>query len=116
MIRFLADENFNGKIIRGLRARNPLLDILRWQDIGREGEDDPEILEWAAAQGRVLLTHDADTMPGFVYERVTSGLSMPGIIVVNTDSSFRTVIEDLLLIGESSLDGEFENQVIYVPL
>lgn len=116
MIRFLADENFNGKIVRGLRARSPLLDILRWQDIGREGEDDPEILEWAAAQGRILLTHDADTMTGFAYDRVTSGLPMPGIIVVNTNSPFRIVIEDLLLIAESSFDDEYENQVVHVPL
>lgn len=29
MIRFLLDENFNGKIARGLRARNPDVDMLR---------------------------------------------------------------------------------------
>lgn len=116
MIRFPADENFNGKIVRGLLARNPLLDILRWQDIGPEGEDDPIILEWVAEQGRILLTHDAETMIGFAYERVELGLPMPGVIVVDSNSPFRPVIEDLLLISATSFEGEYESQVIYLPL
>ena len=32
MIRFLADENFNGRILRGVRRENPDADILRVQD------------------------------------------------------------------------------------
>ena len=32
MIRFLLDENINGKIVRGLRARQPDVD-LRWGDL-----------------------------------------------------------------------------------
>lgn len=116
MIRFLADENFNGKIVRGLRARNPLLDILRWQDVGTEGEDDPVILEWAAQRNRVLLTHDFDTMVGFGYERAASGLFMPGIVAVNPNYPVRVLIEDLQLLAESAFDDELENQVIYVPL
>jgi hypothetical protein len=32
MIRFLLDENFNGKIVGGLRARQPDVDMIRVQD------------------------------------------------------------------------------------
>ena len=32
MIRFLLDENFNGKIVRGLRAQKPKADVIRVQD------------------------------------------------------------------------------------
>lgn len=115
MIRFLTDENFNGKIVRGLRARNPTIDILHWLDIGAEGEDDPVILEWAAQQGRILLTHDFETMIGFTYDRVELGLPMPGVVAVDADLPFRRVIEDLLLIAEASNEGEHEGQVIYLP-
>lgn len=116
MIKFLADENFNGKVVRGALARNPLLDILRWQDIGREGEDDPIVLEWATKQGRILLTHDAETMVGFAYERIKTDLPMLGVVVANPDLPIRIVIQDLLLIAEASLEGEYQNQVIYLPL
>jgi predicted nuclease of predicted toxin-antitoxin system len=58
MIRFLLDENFNGKIVRGLRARRADLDMIRIQDTALYGADDRTILAWAAREGRVLLTHD----------------------------------------------------------
>jgi hypothetical protein len=32
MIRFLLDENFNGKIVRGLRTRQPDVDMIRVQN------------------------------------------------------------------------------------
>ena len=54
MLRFAADENFNGDIVRGLLRRNPKLDIVRVQDVGLSGADDPSVLQWAADQGRII--------------------------------------------------------------
>ena len=48
MLRLLTDENFNGDIIRGLLLREPDLDLVRVQDVGLAGNDDQEILAWAA--------------------------------------------------------------------
>ena len=71
MLAYLADENFHGRIVRGLRRRRAELSILRVQDIETlSGADDPAILEWAAQENRVLLTHDAATVTRFAYERV----------------------------------------------
>jgi hypothetical protein len=55
-MHWAADENFNNDIIRGLLRRKPDVDIVRVQDIGLSGADDPTVLEWAADEGRVLLT------------------------------------------------------------
>jgi len=85
MLLLVSDENFNNDIVRGLLRRNPALDIVRVQDIGLRGEEDPVILAWAANEGRVVLTHDAATMAYFAYERVKAGLSMPGVIEVADD-------------------------------
>jgi hypothetical protein len=49
MLRLLADENFNGDIVRGLMLRQPGLDLVRVQDVGLAGADDSDILAWAAA-------------------------------------------------------------------
>jgi predicted nuclease of predicted toxin-antitoxin system len=62
MIRLAADENFNNDILRGIRRRHPVTDVVRIQDEGLSGADDLTILEWAAGVGRVLLTHDVSTM------------------------------------------------------
>ena len=56
MLRLAADENFNGDIVRGLLRRNPKLDIVRVQDVGLSGADDPSVLQWAAEQGRIIVT------------------------------------------------------------
>jgi len=62
MLRLAADENFNNDIVRGLWRRESELDIVRIQEVGLSGADDPTVLEWAAREGRVLLTHDVTTM------------------------------------------------------
>lgn len=58
MLLLVADENFNNDILRGLLRRDPSLDIVRIQDIGLTHAPDPEVLEWAARENPVLLTHD----------------------------------------------------------
>lgn len=80
MIRFAADENFNHDIVRGLLRRTPHLDIVRVQDVGLSGADDATVLEWAAREGRVLLTHDVSTLTRYAYERVQAGKPMPGVL------------------------------------
>src|SRR3990172_5124193 len=57
MLRLAADENFNGDIVRGILRRNPKLDIVRVQDVGLSGADDPSVLQWAADQGRIVVAH-----------------------------------------------------------
>lgn len=43
-LRWLADENFNNDILRAPFRRNPTLDIVRVQDVGLSGVDDPTLL------------------------------------------------------------------------
>ena len=66
-IRWFADENFNNDILRALLRRSPELDIVRAQDVGLGGTDDQHILECAASQGRIILTHDVNTMTAHAY-------------------------------------------------
>lgn len=68
-----ADENFDNNIIRGLLRRKADLDIVRIQDAGLSGADDPAVLEWAAQHGRVLLTHDVNTITRHALERMETG-------------------------------------------
>ncbi|HEY3571019.1 MAG TPA: DUF5615 family PIN-like protein [Thermoanaerobaculia bacterium] len=116
MIRLAADENFNGYIVRGLLRRNPNLDILRVQDTEVSEADDPTVLEWAARQGRVLITHDVNTIPRFAYERVLAEKPMPGVFEVSDSLPLGQAIEDLLLLAECSEEGDWEGQILYIPL
>src|SRR5215207_291234 len=116
MIRFLLDENFNGKIVRGLRIREPDVDLVRIQDSEISGADDPTVLEWAAKEGRILLTHDLDTMTKYANERIELGLPMAGVIFVRDSLSVAKVIDDLLAILGASDASEWENRTDFLPL
>jgi hypothetical protein len=48
VLRLLADENFNNDIVRGLKLRDPGLDVIRVQDVGLMRAGDPAVLAWAA--------------------------------------------------------------------
>jgi predicted nuclease of predicted toxin-antitoxin system len=116
VLRFAADENFNRDIVRGLLRRKPDLDIVRVQDVGLAGADDPTVLEWAAVQRRVVITHDVSTLTKHAYDRVTAGRPMPGVFEVVCGASVGSAIDDLLLLAECSHEGEWEGQVRYLPL
>jgi hypothetical protein len=116
MLLLAADENFNNDIIRGLLRHRRDLSIVRVQDAGLSGADDPTVLEWAAQEGRVLLTHDVTTITRHAYERVRAGKPMPGVFEVDRGLPIGAIIEDILLLVECSLDGEWEGQIRYLPL
>jgi len=112
MLRPAGDADVNGEIIRGLRRRLPELDLVRVQDALPEGTPDPEVLAWAAAENRVLITNDRNTMVGFAYRRVAAGEPLPGLIVTTNEQSIGMAIEDILLIAECMPDEEIANQVV----
>ena len=116
MLLFLADEDFNRRIVRGLRRRLPRLDIVRVQDVGLMTQPDTEVLKWAASDNRVVLTHDVTTMSKHAFDRVNQGLPMPGVIEVSQDVPIGEAIEELVLIAECSFENEWHNQVIFLPL
>ncbi len=114
-MRFLTDENFNGAILRGLMRRLPKLDIVRVQDVGLMNTDDPQILEWAASEGRILLTHDVATITMYAYERVNQGLAMTGVVEVIAKAPIGKIIDDLELFIFCSDPEEYEGQVLFIP-
>lgn len=116
MLRFAVDENFNMQIVNGVLRRLPEADFLRVQDAGLEGANDPTILEWAASEGRVLLTHDVNTLTAFAYEKIAAGLPMSGVFQVPWKLPIKVVIDDILLLAECSVEGEWNGIVSYLPL
>ena len=63
MVRFLADANLHHAIVSGCLRREPAMDFLSAQVARLDGVADADVLALAAAQGRILVTHDFQTMP-----------------------------------------------------
>ncbi|MEM7111440.1 MAG: DUF5615 family PIN-like protein [Chloroflexota bacterium] len=115
MIRFLADEDFDNRIIRGVLRRLPKLDLIRVQDTEVATEDDPIILEWASLENRVLLSHDVNTMTAHFKAHLANGFSSPGVLFVSQSLPVGFVIDELVLIATYSLEGEYRNQMNFIP-
>jgi len=47
---------------------------------------------------------------------VVQGKRMPGVFEVNREVPIAQAIEDILLLAECSIEGEWEGQVRYLPL
>lgn len=116
MIRLASDEDFHEDIVRGLSRRAPVLEIVTVRSAGLRGADDPAILAWAASQGRVLLTHDRQTMSRFAYDRVERGQAMPEVFIVDNQMPIGQAIEEILLAAECGTEDEWKNLVTFFPL
>lgn len=116
MLRLLSDECFEGKIVRGLRRLHPSLDLVRVQDVGLQSRPDPEVLAWAAAENRILLTHDRRTVARFAYARVQAGEPMPGVFIIDNTIRVRDAINAILLADGASEQDEWRDQVAFLPV
>lgn len=116
MISLLVDENFNRHIAEGLTRLDPGLDLVDVRDVGLAATPDPDILEWAARHGRVLLTHDRQTIPAFAWARVAAGQRMPGVFLVSDDMPVAQAIDEILLAVHCMTPGECDSVVKYFPM
>jgi len=56
-VKWLADENFDNDILRGLIRRHPGFDVIRVQDIPEtSGQENQTVLSWAISINRILVT------------------------------------------------------------
>ena len=71
---------------------------------------------WNGQHLQVLLTHDVATITHYATERIEAELPMPGVFEVNSNLPIGSTIEDILLLAECSVNGEWEGQIRYLPL
>jgi len=116
VLKLACDENFDGDILRGLYRRWPGLDIVRIQVVGLTATPDPEILAWAAAEGRILLAHDRDTMPFYLAEQVNAGQVTPGVFLVSDRMPIGQAIDEILLVVDCLEPEECSNLVKFFSL
>lgn len=108
--RFIADADFNEKVIRALRRREPTIDFLDASDGGTRGLSDPEVLALAAATGRVVISSDQNTMPRHFAEFIGAHES-PGVIIVPQTVRISRAIEAIIVIWQDASYEELRNRL-----
>ncbi len=116
MIRFLADADLNEGIVTGCLRREPAMDFLSANEANLEGVPDPEVLALAAAENRILVSHDVRTMPTHFGRFLQARRSSPGVLLVPQRLPVADAIEELVLIWAASDAQEWANRIVVVPL
>src|SRR3989442_1875302 len=114
-VRFLADYDFNAEIVDGLLRRESSIDIKPGFEAGLQGISDPDVLDKAADDGRVLVTHDHRTMPRHFAEFVSHRQS-PGVLIIPQRIEIAAAIHELLLIWSASGRAGWVDWILYLPL
>jgi predicted nuclease of predicted toxin-antitoxin system len=113
-IRFQADADLRVPIIKGLKRREPSIDFATAHEAGLAGLDDYAVLALAAANGRVLVSHDVSTMPE-EFSRFIQTQTTPGVILISQELSYREAIEGLLRVWTSTEAEDWENVLSFLP-
>ncbi len=115
MVRFQADADLNQIIVAALLRRNPAVDFRTAAVASLRGLTDAEVLALAAHERRILVTHDAKTMPRHFAEFVQSRQSA-GVIIIPQHLPVSAVVEELLLISSATSSEDWTNRICYLPL
>jgi predicted nuclease of predicted toxin-antitoxin system len=114
-VRFQADADLDGRIVRGLRRVAPEIDIRTAKDAGLVGFADPEVLQIAADAGRTLVSQDRRTMPVH-FARYAFASPSPGVVLLREAIPIAIAIEELVLIGSASAAEEWIGRLVWIPL
>jgi hypothetical protein len=114
-VRFQADADLNRHIIAAVKRREPLVDFQTAPEAGLMGLDDPTVLALASSEGRLLVSHDRQTLPHHFAAFIAQQTS-PGLLIVSQRLPVSQAAEELLLIWVASEAGEWTNQISSLPL
>lgn len=112
MLRLATDADVNEDIVSGRFLQFPELDLLRSRDVIGENAPDPDVLDWAGSEGRVLITNDRRTMSKHVWERKAEGMPVPGVIFTTLSQSIGAAIEDILIIAFCMSEEEIADRLL----
>jgi hypothetical protein len=116
MLRLATDADVNEDIVSGLFLQFPELDLLRSRDVLGENAPDPDVLQWAGSDGRVLVTNDRRTMHKHVWERKAEGKLVPGVVFTTLTQPVGAAIDDILLLALCMPEEEIAARVVvYLP-
>jgi Domain of unknown function (DUF5615) len=81
-IRFQADNDLDQRIVVATKRLDPTIDFQTAHALKLHGVPDTLVLQRTADEGRVLVSHDRRTLPGFFREFISARTS-PGLIIVS---------------------------------
>lgn len=124
MLKLLLDENLRiDALWQAIAIRcesNGLQDSTDISRVGGSdapalGTQDDALLEWSATAGRIIVSLDKTTLPGYLVEFLKQGNHSPGVIILHGGLSIPQMAELLITISYAGDAAEFTDQCNWVP-
>lgn len=113
--RFLADQDINDHIVRGVLHQEPAIEFLHVRDFGMQESSDSEILAFADREQYLVVSHDVNTMSAAAMNRLAAGDSCAGLFIIRQRSLIARAIDDLVIIWAASELEEWQGQIVFLP-
>ncbi len=114
-IRLQADADLKHAIVAGTLRRAASVDFRRAEAVPLEGLADPSVLALSAEEGRVLVSHDVNTMERHFRDFIQNQNS-PGLILIpQARVSIRQAVDGLILLWAVLDAADLENRVCVFP-
>ena len=118
---FLLDEHLRGSVRRAIRHHNAKgaysIDAI-WVGDPLDlplGSSDAELLRWAEAAGRLLVTHDKKTIPAHLQQHMQAGHHAPGVLLLRPSTTVAALVAELALIAHAGDPADYFDQINYIP-
>jgi hypothetical protein len=120
-LRYVLDEHLRGDLWQAIQAHNA--SGVHPVDAARVGDPpdlplgaaDPDILQWAEREGRILVTRDESTMKDHLADHLQAGRHSPGVFLIRKRSGLADVAYFLVAAAYASDPAEWQDQCRYIP-
>jgi hypothetical protein len=119
-LRYLFDEHLRGTLPEAVSRRAWRLgysvDVVQVGDAADLplGTQDPEMLRWAEAESRVIVSLDSRTLPGHLASHLAAGRHSPGVFIARRPLNV-ALAEWLVLLAFATEPGDWADRVTFVP-
>ena len=119
-VKYLLDEHLPYALFAGLKRRDPAIDVVRVQQSGLRGAEDPEVLALAAEESRIVVSKDKATLRDFAGARIQRGEGMAGLLVIRRsflrgNAGLGTIIDELVNISQKTESRDWDNVIRFIP-
>lgn len=123
MLKFLLDEDTPGPLEGAIRRHNLRPDRLPVDAVrvGRPGAPpagtlDPDVLAWAEAEDRILVSRDFNTLAQHLADHLAAGRHSSVVLLLRPGHSYAQVIDELEVIAHAGSPDDFRDRVQFLPL
>ena len=113
--QFQADNDLRNAIRVGVLRREPSISFQTAFAAKLDGVKDPEVLLLAASEGRILVSHDENSLPGHFRDFLAAGHHSPGVFLVRQGAPIGAVIESIVMLWVASEADEWKDRIEWLP-